>query len=244
MLGSEPQVRFRIFGVQVEVGLFFLLVVVILGQGSTRGSLVLLGAWVVIAFASVLLHELGHALTARAFGQQPFVSLYGLGGITRWRQRRELSAGERLVVSATGPALGIVVGVPTLIVYLSLGDRTTTAALLLAFVVYANLVWAVLNLLPMLPFDGGHVTSALVDMVAPGRGPRAARYVSIVTALLVAPLAFASGRFLLMLYCGFVLWMNIQDLRGPTAAPPPSSAVIDVPAQPLPPDDARPPRQT
>jgi hypothetical protein len=86
----------------------------------------------------------------------------------------------------------------------------------------------------MLPFDGGHVAAALGDAVAPGRGLRFARYVSIVTAVLVAPLAFAWGRLLLVLYCGFVIWLNIQELRRPPAPPaPPEDAVIDIPAQPL-----------
>ena len=86
MFGS-PSVQFRLFGIQVHVDLFFLVLAVLIGGRGIRESPVLLVSWVAIVFASVLLHELGHALSARAFGQQPVISLYGLGGVTAWRQR-------------------------------------------------------------------------------------------------------------------------------------------------------------
>jgi Zn-dependent protease len=239
MFGTGPSFQFRLFGIPVQVSLFFLLLVVLIGQRDARGSPLLLVSWVVIAFLSVLLHELGHAGFARLFGRQPFVFLYGLGGLTTWRQQGEMAAGRRFVVSLAGPAIGLVIGVLALIAYYALRGSSPTGATIARYVVWANLGWGILNLIPMLPLDGGHMMEAVFDLIAPGRGARAARYGSIVTAVVVAPLALAMGMLMMVLYCAFAIWANVQDLRRP-AAPPPSAAVIDVPAQPLPADDPPP----
>ena len=229
MFGS-PSFQFRLFGIQVNVDLFFLVLAVVIGR-SIRGNLLLLGFWVAIVFASVLLHEMGHALSARLFGQQPFISLYGLGGVTVWRVTGEMPAGRRFVIGLAGPAVGIVIGSIAAIVQ-ALLPNDTVADTVAGFVVVVNLGWGLLNLVPMLPLDGGKIMEALFDLIAPGRGARGARYVSIVTALVVAPLSLAAGLFLMVLYCALSIWVNIQELRRPPSPPiAPADAVIDIPAQ-------------
>lgn len=239
MFGADMSVQFRLFGIPVHVSLFFLLLVVILGRGAAKGSPLLLVAWVAIAAASVLLHELGHALSARAFGKRPFIMLYGMGGVTTWRERQEMTAGRRFVVSLAGPAIGVLLGTVALAVYYVMPDKKASSGVIASMVVFANLGWGVLNLIPMLPLDGGHIVAAVFDLLAPGSGRRGARYVSIATAVVIAPLALLGGLFLLALYCAFAVWMNIQELRTPPPPPAPP-AVIDVPAEVLPPDEAPP----
>jgi len=236
MFGADLSLQFRVFGIQVQVSLFFLVLAVIIGQSGAKGSPLLLAAWVVVVFGSVLLHELGHALSARAFGQQPAITLYGLGGVTTWRPRGEMSPGRAFLVALAGPLIGIVIGVAALLAYFALPEKDTTAARVVFYLVWANLGWGILNLIPMLPLDGGKIMVAVFDLLAPGRGQRAACYASIVTAVLVAPLAIAIGLFMLAFYCAFAIWMNIQALRIPPPQPP-SAAVIDVTAQVLPPDE-------
>lgn len=232
MFGS-PSFQFRLFGIQVNVDLFFLVLAVVIGGRGIRGSLVLLVSWVAIVFASVLLHEMGHALFARLFGQQPYISLYGLGGVTVWRHTGEMSAGRRFVIGLAGPSVGIVIGSMAAILK-ALLPNDTVADTVAGFVVFANLGWGILNLVPMLPLDGGKIMEALFDLVAPGRGARGARYVSIVTALVIAPLSLAVGLYMMVLYCALSIWINIQELRRPPAPPvAPAEAVIDVPAQPV-----------
>jgi membrane-associated protease RseP (regulator of RpoE activity) len=234
MFGNEPGLQFRVFGIPVQVSLFFLLIVFLLGRGSADGSPLLMVAWVAIAFASVLLHELGHALSARAFGQRPYIELFGLGGVTTWRQVGELPAGRRFLISAAGPGVGLVIGFIALFPWLLMKGSGSAAEAILSFIVFANLGWGILNLLPMLPLDGGKMMASFFELLAPGRGNRAALYGSIVTAVLVAPLALASHLYMLVLYCGLAVWFNVAELRRRPEPPvPPAQAVIDVPAEPL-----------
>jgi membrane-associated protease RseP (regulator of RpoE activity) len=238
MFGADLSIQFRLLGIPVHVNPFFVLVLLILGRGAAKGSLMLLAAWVAIAGASVLLHELGHAVSARAFGMRPFIFLHGLGGVTAWRNGGRMTGGRRFVVSAAGPALGVLLGIVALVFYAALPDRNTTAGAVLAMVLYANLGWGILNLIPMLPLDGGQMVASVFDLISPGSGFRAARYVSILTAVVIAPLALFGKLFILALYCLWAIWMNVQELRAPAARP--AEAVVDVSAQAAPPDEIPP----
>src|SRR5262245_60868176 len=136
MFGPDFSLQFRVFGIPVHLSLFFLLLVVLIGRNGADGSPVLLAAWVLIAFASVLAHELGHALSVRAFGGQPFIMLYGLGGVTTWRRRGELTAGRRFLISAAGPAVGIVIGFSALVPWVLLKDEQSMRAAVVGYVLW------------------------------------------------------------------------------------------------------------
>jgi len=80
-------VRFSIFGIQVEVQPFFWLTMVLIGSGFGRGltgsslELLFIALFVIAGFISILVHELGHALTAKANGAQaPYIVLQAFGG--------------------------------------------------------------------------------------------------------------------------------------------------------------------
>jgi Zn-dependent protease len=240
MFGTDLSFEFRLFGIPVRVSLFFVIMALLLGRGSVKGP-VMMALWVVIVFVSVLLHELGHAFTARAFGQQPFIALHAMGGLTTWRVRQPLTAARRLATALAGPAAGIALGVFALVLGIAF-PRGTTARDLLALTAVVNLAWGVLNLIPMLPLDGGNIIASLFEILAPGRGRRTANYVSVGTAVIAGAIAIMSGMFVLALICAFAVWMNIQELRAPAApSPVAATAVIDVPAEALPPD-APPPK--
>ena len=53
-----------------------------------------MAAWIVIMFVGILMHELGHALTARAFRAEPAISLHGLGGVTVWQPREGIGPAQ------------------------------------------------------------------------------------------------------------------------------------------------------
>jgi Zn-dependent protease len=115
--------------------------------------------FVLSLLASVLLHELGHALTARHYGiQVRGITLELLGGWTEM-DRDAPSPRVDALVSLAGPAVSLVLGGLGTAATLALGDRT--AAGQVAFQLAAsNVIVAVFNVLPGLPLDGGRALRA------------------------------------------------------------------------------------
>jgi Zn-dependent protease/CBS domain-containing protein len=117
-------------------------------------------AFAVLFYLSLLLHELSHALMAQRYGLGVrSITLFFLGGVTEMDSEAR-SPGQEFKVSVVGPLTSIVVGLACLALL------TVTPDGLLRLVVQglasANLVVGAFNLLPGLPFDGGHVLRAVV----------------------------------------------------------------------------------
>ena len=218
------ELGFRLFGLPVRVSLFFLLVAVIIRPDTARGSPALIAAWVVVMFLGVLLHEMAHALTARAFGQQPAILLHGFGGVTYWLPRGEVGAGRRLLISAAGPAVGIVVGGVLLGLQRSFAQPGAPAHAILDLMVQVNLWWAILNLLPMLPLDGGQVLASFLELLGLRNGRRVVHWLSLVTAGLLVAVSVAFLYVFGIVIGGLMAYSNWVALRpaapGPPEAPP------------------------
>src|SRR3954451_16810784 len=221
--GGRRAVAFHVFGFPVRIDLSFVIVLGFLGLSGpvTVSRLV---AWVVIGAVSVLAHELGHALTARTTGAEPIIDLYGFGGVTRFRPPRPLSRSRQLSISIAGPLVGVVVG---LALYVGVSrDATTPGSLAdyaLQAAIFVNLGWGLLNLLPILPLDGGAVLAELLPGDQVARRRRAA-YVSVVIAGGVVVVAFNYHQTYGALLAAFLAFDNIRLLRTPTSSPPLPSA--------------------
>ncbi len=169
-LGGKP--HFRLFGIPVRVSPGFWFMAILLG--GTRADLRDILIWSSVVFFSVILHELGHAIVARAFGATPAILLYTLGGVTVYSGR--LSRARSGFVSAAGPLAGLLFG--SIVWLVGQPDPQTHAPLAAAVwrtLVWANVGWGVLNLVPVIPFDGGHIMAALL-------GPKRALATAIVSA--------------------------------------------------------------
>jgi Zn-dependent protease len=204
---DEGGLAFRVLGIPVRVQLSFLVVSVLMA--SRRQDPALVAVWVVVVFVSVLVHELGHAAAYRAFGQRPTIVLYGMGGLTRGGT---LSTAPEIVVCLAGPAVGFVLGGAAWFI-----ERATFAdarSLLLATVlrdlIWANVGWGIVNLLPILPLDGAQALRALVRERAKDRTDDRIRIVSTVTAAGACGVALERG----MIWAAFLaLWLGAENGR-------------------------------
>lgn len=150
-------------------------------RGDQRALLQLLVLWIGAVFVSILVHELGHAFAYRTFGQAAHVVLYHFGGLAvpdLWGRRGHLRPVQRLLVSAAGPLAQLFLAV-MLVVALRIGGyavplplsavgrglgldsgRDFTSLFAYAavdFLLYINIFWPLLNLLPVPPLDGGQI---------------------------------------------------------------------------------------
>jgi stage IV sporulation protein FB len=109
MLGASEtpyDLRFTLLGIPVRVHPLFWLVAVVLGFGRNDRNLALVVVWVACVFVSILVHEYGHALMARALGSSPSIVLWGMGGLCYSQAERQTLL-QRLAVVLSGPAAGL-----------------------------------------------------------------------------------------------------------------------------------------
>ena len=117
--------------------------------------------WMGIIFLSVLIHELGHAFTAIGFGQRAHVELTPFGGVTI-PSGSKLSRGKEFLVILAGPLFGLsVFGICVLILQFPI--QHAAVLVFLQQVKYVNLFWTVVNLLPILPLDGGQLMRNVLE---------------------------------------------------------------------------------
>jgi Zn-dependent protease len=177
----------RIFGIRVGVSASWFVVLFILiyllssyfhkvlgGSQTTAYAVAVAGA--LGYFASLILHELGHALVARRLGIPiAGIDLWFFGGLSQMR-REPHTPGEEFKVAAAGPAttlvlFGACVGLGTLIassgrfsdVALTRDGFTTTPALaLVGWLGFINAALFLFNIVPAFPLDGGRIARALI----------------------------------------------------------------------------------
>lgn len=212
--GSLPSLRFRLGGIPVRVDLLFFVTALFLGTSAGRDGASLL-IWVAVVVGSVLWHELGHALALRAFGYAPVVELWAFGGLTYRATGERTPAGRFLAVTLAGPGAGLALG-GAILAWLRLAaplDLGPLAAAAVVDLLWVNIGWAILNLIPILPLDGGNALASFLDLVTGGRGHVPARVVSVVLAAAGLVVAVLAREWWLALLAAFFLFTNAGSLR-------------------------------
>jgi Zn-dependent protease len=170
---------FHLFGFPIHVRMGFVLFValIIMVNGGEFG-LWLAGSAAVLT----LLHELGHAFAARATGARAEISLDFLAGYASFVPTRPLKRWERAGISVAGPAVQIGVSMAALFALGvdpfdpdSFGDSAASFAIW-----FTGPVMGMLNLIPVLPLDGGHIVQAGLDKLMPGRAHKPMLWFSLV----------------------------------------------------------------
>ena len=161
----------RFAGIDVRVHATFLILLAWVAYASYLQEGTVAGAvngvvFILAVFASVVLHEYGHALTARRFGVATReITLLPIGGVAQL-ERIPREPQRELAVALAGPAVTVAIVVVLFVVLRATGLPTAPSALLredapfLSRLMWVNVLLAVFNAIPAFPLDGGRVLRA------------------------------------------------------------------------------------
>lgn len=218
MFGETPyDLRFDLLGYRVRISPWFWAVALMLAwqNGIDQVGLLVLIACI---FVSIFLHEYGHGLVARAFGCEPReILLYAMGGLCFFVPPRNLRRWQSILITLAGPAVNFALAGAALgIAILTTGkDLSRAADIALGFMVILNLFWGIVNLLPIIPLDGGRIAEDLLAIVDPGPAKLRAYTLSIITCGLVIAWMAWMGHNSLWNYMlvGLLMFWNIQGYQ-------------------------------
>ncbi len=191
---------FRIFGIQLAVHASFFLLLAYAGyegwaDGGLPGLLWSLGL-ITLFFVCVILHELGHSLTAQRYGVRVSrILLLPIGGMAEF-DRIPRNPVQELLITVAGPAVNFVLAALLFALawrgLVNVGEAPVHSfASLLDTLWFWNLVMGAFNLLPVFPMDGGRILRALLAFKMPYlRATYWAALVSKILAPLFACIAF------------------------------------------------------
>jgi len=174
---------FRVRGIEIKVHLTFVLILIwaavrwgVTMKGGTTGALY--GVLVILLlFACVTVHELAHSLTAMRFGVKVRdITLLPIGGISQMEEMPHKPS-EELRMSLAGPLSNFIIAAILLLLSIPLNFPAEVSSGrmgqvlgsvswggLLAYLITANIMLGLFNLLPAFPMDGGRVLRSLLAM--------------------------------------------------------------------------------
>lgn len=226
---AAPRSRFslrlgRFFGIDVIIHWSFWLLyayVAFLTLGRGIGVFAEYALLITAVFACVVLHEFGHALTARRFGiGTKDITIFPLGGVARLRGMPDKPLQEILVALA-GPAVNVAIAALLLPIIIAVGgmpnvnDLASLSGEFLAQLALINIFLVLFNMIPAFPMDGGRVLRALLALRT-GRveATRAAAKVGQVLAVGFAIGAVYLGNPFLFLIGVFVFFGGRAEAQG------------------------------
>jgi Zn-dependent protease len=208
--------------------------------------------WMMSLFVSILVHEMGHAFAIRHFGWQPRVVLYQLGGLAIWDptpsysydyNAQDDSPRAKILIAAAGPAAGFVLAALVIAICYAAGSPVTfglggTLGInwhvemgnlkteeLVRDLLFANIYWGLVNLLPVFPLDGGQISRELFTLNNRYEGVARSLMLSAIVGGVVAVLALvrlsSAGDTmgglcigLMFGYLAYISYATLQAYRG------------------------------
>ncbi len=155
-------------------------------------------------FSSVLIHELGHALTARLYGiQTKEITLWFLGGVAQLEEMPK-RPGAEAVIAIAGPITSLLLAILFWLLWQSLG-LSASLLFIFSYLTVTNVVLAVFNLLPALPLDGGRILRSLLALrFEYVRATQISANISRVIAILLGVYGLVSFQWMLLIVAFFV----------------------------------------
>lgn len=240
---TRYDLRFNLIGIPVRVHPLFWVLALLLGSS---GGIIQMLIWVLALFVSILIHELGHALAFQRYGQPSYIVLHFSGGLTvpesvSWgggSANVALSPNQHILISLAGPFAGFLLagllmagvifsggsivtnylfGVLPLPVMAVLPIGGSILQSLVMALLWINIFWGFINLVPVYPLDGGHVARYLLLQADPLDGVRKSLWLSIIAGGLVAAAGyFFLGSVYMAILFGFLAFQSYQSLQSYT----------------------------
>jgi stage IV sporulation protein FB len=231
---SEPgrargEWRFHFLGIPVRVHPWFWMTTLFMGASNDTGAVLI---WLAVCFVSILIHELGHVFAFRAFGVRADVVLYSWGGLAVPNGGSRLGTFGQLVVSLAGPFAGFGFAAAVSAVALLAGATFHLSVhtvvmpslsavvngsyywnVLLNDLLWVNISWGLLNLLPIYPLDGGQAARALMTHHDPLRGRRRSLILSVTVGVVMAALGLYSRSIYMVALFGILAAGSAQALE-------------------------------
>ena len=205
--------QFSILGIPVRVEPWFWITMAFIGGGlhaANSTDILLVIVFVFAGFLSIMIHELGHALTIRKYGLPSAITLRAFGGYASFPAGK-LDRKQSFFVTAAGPILQFVFGV--LLIVLAPSISIPEGSLFLPFLrnlIWVSIAWSILNCLPVYPLDGGQMMAAIL-------GPRKQHYVHLISSIVAVIIGIAGhlylGSILLPIFMALFAWQNWQSFQ-------------------------------
>lgn len=228
----------KIAGIDVYVHATFLILLAWIGLGEffrsgDLGAVAASVGFMLTVFFIVVLHELGHALTARRYGiKTKDIVLLPIGGVARLEKMPENPRHE-IAVGLAGPAVNVVLalGIAGVVTLLSGVDTLFRVDVLekgfLPRLVWVNVFLAVFNMIPAFPMDGGRVLRALLALrMDRVRATQVAAHLGQALALLMGLLGLFFNPVLV--FIALFIWMGAAEENSMTQM---SSALHGIPVE-------------
>ena len=231
--------NFSILDIPVRVHPLFWLLAIFLGSS---GGLVSIVIWVFVVFVSILVHEMGHALAFRRYGIGSHIVLHFMGGLaipdsTSWGAGFANIAPtprQQIVISLAGPMAGFLLAILVIFGVIFSGGSIAVNFLLgfipipqltglsiggdalrlfIIMMLWVNIFWGLINLLPVYPLDGGQVARNVIIQYDPIDGARKSLWLSAITgaAIALAGFFFLNSVYMALLF-GILAFQSYQSL--------------------------------
>jgi Zn-dependent protease len=251
---TQADLHFRLFGFPVRVHPLFWIMTLLIGGGGFGGEDVdpiQMLLWTVAVFVSILVHELGHAVSQRHYGGHPHITLYGMGGLASCGDCDRMPLSQ-IIISLTGPVAGFLFAGVVLVAIMAAGHavfplgRLDDASIqqllvehpggvwsfeigwkkfgyeafasmqlnmLISDLLWINIWWGLVNLLPIYPLDGGHVARELLTLRDARQGIVGSLWLSVVAAGAVAGYGLMRKEYFLAILFGYLAYSSYRTLQ-------------------------------
>ncbi|MFT5223123.1 MAG: membrane-associated protease RseP (regulator of RpoE activity), partial [Glaciecola sp.] len=170
-------------------------------------------SWFLAVFVSLLIHEFGHAVAFRRWSLRPVITLYSMGGLTSATGR--LTWGRSLIASLSGPFLGLGFGALVYVVHHQgiWVQNTLFERVLYDDLLFVNIGWGILNLMPLHPLDGGQALESTLHLLKVPRAGRKSAIISIATATVGVLAGIYFSFAFVALIAGYLGYTNYKRLK-------------------------------